>query len=331
MAEWRVFWYTGVSMEWGESMLESSERVKAILGGRGQGVALALAHAGEDGVAAVAARWPVAAVAALALAAPAHAEHPHSAFVRKPMAFDGKPGLRTTLFAPDGKLVEERLEDGGVLQPFVRRPKDMAVLRGHLRDVEWLPGAAEGGAALALLGRTAGLELSDRWLGGQDTPWTAEDESTASCLRKLERHLRRRGEQAAALGCAAGLLDDCPEGPAGPWLEHHHATLEALRQAGLPCYVAPANPAKGWGEGLRACHAGLCAALMDEELWAAPLPRRLRLLLRATPAEVADGLTDGARALLTACDRVTVLVDCADVGPDALPDALAPLVEVLPH
>ena len=312
-------------------MLESSERVKAILGGRGQGVALALAHAGEDGVAAVAARWPDVAVAALTLAAPAHAEHPHSAFVRKPMVFDGKPGLRTTLFAPDGKLVEERLDDGTVLQPFVRRAKDMAVLRGHLRDVEWLPGAAMEGAALALLGRTAGQELAQRWLGGQDAPWTAEEEATASCLRKLERHLRRRGEHAVALGCAAGLLEDCPEGPAAPWLEHRHTTLEALRQAGLPCYVAPAAPAQGWGEGLRACHAGLCAALVCEELWGAALPRRLRLLLRAAPAEVADGLAEGARALLTACDRVTVLVDCAGFAPDALPDALAPLVEALPR
>ena len=307
--------------------MESTGRIGELLAGHGQGRAVALINCTVELAQAVAGRWPEGIVTPVSCTDHiARLEHPHSAFVRKPIDCDGHPALRTTLHAPDGRLTEERLLDGTAVTPFVKKPKDMEILRGHLRDVELLPGPQAEGCAIAQLGRTARAELRERWLGNTEASWTADDEATASCLRKLDRQLRRRGELAVSAGYACGLLADRPEGTPENWVEYNHVTLEHLRQAGLPPFVEPAEPTGAWAEALRGCHAGLAAPLFGETLAGGALPRRLRLLLRTNLAELADGLPEGAARLLTGCDRIVVLVDCAGITDTA---ALEPLASLL--
>lgn len=236
-------------------------------------------------------------------------EHPHSAFVRKPETVDGRPALRTTLYAPEGKLTELRFsETGEASERFVRRVADFKALRSYLKDICQLPPAHM--PSLCAVGSPPLRELQARWAAPDIIRAAVEagDEHQASCLRKLERLFRHRCEEAARAGAAALVLgDSLPVGDAGAWLAALDAQLDWLnRHVGLPLYVA----AQGWddalAQGLLSRGVGLyvsgaaITALQDMNGWEGPL------MLELTPKEL--GEPEEPAALMRRCPRLLALL-----------------------
>ena len=89
--------------------------IKQMLLGHARGCALGLLGCEAEPSALFPEGEPPVPVGRVQLLEPCRMEHPHSAFVRKAFEHEGKPALRTTLYAPDGRLTEERLKDGAVL------------------------------------------------------------------------------------------------------------------------------------------------------------------------------------------------------------------------
>lgn len=311
-------------------------KLEKLLRGRAEGAALALRGCDPAQYEALRARFGEGCPQPLRLFEPCRAEHPHSGFLRKAAAHCGVPATQTTLFAPGGKLHELRVEDGAAAEYFVKKPQDFEVLRGFLRDVELLPckaqPAPEGAAQLALLGLTPVRELETRWAGPDTARQALEaaDESAASCLRKLERHLRRRAEEACRAGCRACVLRDGVALPLSEdWLAQAARHMEWLGRAGLFPWFEVSAPSAGLLAELFVAQAGAMlplAAALGEGFPA--LPAGARLLLEAEPSA---GLPDaeGLKRLLYECRGAVLLLDCRQADGERLSavlEGLLPLV-----
>jgi hypothetical protein len=252
-------------------------------------------------------------------------EHPHSAFLRKPIDHDGKPGIRTTLFAPDGKLHEERLVDGTVLEYFVKKPNDFKTLRGFLRDMDLLATTKPQNVDLLIgtLGKPATDELGTRWAdqAAIEKAKAEENEALASCLRKLERQMKHRAEQAVELGYSAVLtaaLDIEPDGSAIhllEWLKHIS-----------PVYIE-LEPTQSQLETVAHHHAGVRCRLNDLLSAADGLepPQGSHILLDASVQELADA--DVWLKAASSQMSILILLDCTGIDLHTIVDALTALIE----
>lgn len=282
--------------------------VLALLRGEGAGPAVAVRFAQcpnpevADRLAASGAGW-------LTAGEWGRVEHPHSGFVRKTETCDGRRALRTTLYAPEGKLHELRdAESGEVLESFVRRVNDFKALRSHLKDLCQLPAARMPN--LCAVGAPPLREMQARWAAPAilKTSQEAGDENWASCLRKLERLFRHRCEQAARAGATALLLGDgLPQGAAEDWLAALDTQLDWLnRHVGMPLYVAMKQWDDGLALGLAQRNVGVhlsataLTALADMGGWEG------RLILELALDDLGD--LEGSVKLLRQCPRALLLV-----------------------
>lgn len=314
-------------------------RIEKLLRGTALGAALAL-RACPDGVAAgVAARFGEEAAGRVRIAEPCRMEHPHSAFLRKPVEIGGEKGVQTTLWAPGGKLTETRLPDGAAADWFVRKPEEYETLRGFLRDVELYPArnapAPEGCAQLASLGLTPVRELEVRWAGPETTARALmeQNESAASCLRKLERHLHRRTEEAHRAGCRVALLRDMAAEPLPEtYMLHAGRHVEWIRHAGLSPFVEVSLPEPMLLAALFAAGAGARAALLNPALYepAFAPPEGMRFLLDAYAAAGFAGLEPERMSdMLARCGGAVVMLDCGGAGEDEVCRAVEALMEIV--
>jgi hypothetical protein len=298
--------------------------IDKLLRGIALGAAAALRACPEDVAAKARERFGERASCRVRFVEPCRTEHPHSAFLRKPIGAEGMQRVQTTLFAPAGKLAELRSPEGEALEWFVKKPGEFEVLRGFLRDVELcpakLPPAPEGCSSFALLGLTPVRELETRWAGPElaAQAMIEQNEAAASCLRKLERHLHRRCEEAHRLGCRVGILRDMAAEPLPEtYMLHAGRHIEWMRHAGLSPFVEAARPGPNLLAALFAANAGARVSLYDPALCGpefAP-PEGMRFLL---DADARAGLGELRREtigeLFSRCGAAVVLVDCAQAG-----------------
>ena len=298
----------------------AESRLEKLLAGRADGVAVALRGCADGCTEALTTQYGDSAPGRVRVFEPSRVEHPHSAFLRKTVDAHGRQAVQTTLYAPGGKLAEERLLDGQAVEHFVKKQQDFETLRGFLRDVELYPAKSlphtAGTAVLANLGLTPVRELETRWAGPELTGWAlmSQDESAASCLRKLERHLHRRAEEACRAGSRACVLKDMSACPLPEtYLLQAGRHIEWLRHNGLFPWVEVAEPN---GPLLAALHAACAGARMDlinpalyEEQ--TMLPEGMRLLLDVSAGDDLSLLeADGIVELLKKCGSAVMLVDC---------------------
>lgn len=287
------------------------------LHGRAEGGAVALRGCTDELWAAVRLRFGEG-VERVRFFEPCRVEHPHSAFLRKNISRGGAVVVQETLYAPEGKLTDERTPEGTALEYFVKKEKDFELLRGHLRDVELVTNKPpqNDAAALANIGLTPLRELETRWAGPGLAQWalTGQNESAASCLRKLERQFHRRCEEAERLGCHAGVLRDMAAEPLPEtYMLHAGRHVEWMRHAGLFPWVEATQPDQPLLAALHAAHAGARISLSSPALFEEgfALPEGMRLLLDseahidASPVEPVH-----IRELLDKCAASVVLLDC---------------------
>ncbi len=300
-------------------------KLEKLLRGRAEGTAIALRGCEPALLEALRARFGGDCPLPLRLFEPCRVEHPHSAFLRKATEQGGTQALQTTLFAPGGKLHELRAEEWQPKEYFIKKPQDFDVLRGFLRDVELHPCKAqphqEGAASLALLGLTPTRELETRWAGPDLARRALEsaDEAAASCLRKLERQLHRRAEEACRAGARACVLRD---GAALPlpedWLGEAARHTEWLHKAGLYPWFEIAAPTAALFAELAQTQAGAMLPLADALAEGFPaLPAGVRLLLEM---DLTAGLpeSDGLKRLLYECRCAVLLLDCREADGEQL-------------
>jgi hypothetical protein len=290
------------------------------------GAAVALRGCTEEIAQAVAARFGEA-VGKVRLFEPCKVEHPHSAFLRKNIERNKQPCCQTTLFAPGGKLVEERLPEGDVCERFIRKTADFEVLRGHLKDVELHPARAlhpiENCTTIASVGLTPMREMETRWAGPEllGTALAAQDEAAASCLRKLERHLHRRCEEACAAGCTAAVLHDLaveplPQAYMPAALRH----IEWMRHNGLAPFVEVSQPNEPLLSELKAARAGVRTEFANSALYGESftLPEGLKILFDVNRDELGALPTEAAKSLVGKCGSAVLLLDCFQAEPEEL-------------
>ncbi len=216
-----------------------NQRLAALLRGEAPGRAVAW-RCSRAPSAEAASTMGAAGVAWLTVGETCRVEHPHSAFVRKAEQADGRPAVRTTLHAPEGKLYELWLATGELLEPCVKRVQDFKALRSYLKDVCQLTAAHM--PALGLVGGAPLREMQARWASADILRAASDDgdETLASCQRKLERLFRRRCEEAARAGCCAlELNDNLPLGDTAVYLAALEPQREWLaRHAGVPLWAA---------------------------------------------------------------------------------------------
>ncbi len=299
-----------------ESMLDK------LLCGRADGAAVALRACPDEVYETVRERFGPAAPARLALCEPCRVEHPHSAYLRKTAVVQGNPAVHTTLYAPDGRLTEERAEDGTVFERYVKKPADFETLRGHLRDIELHPGKAlpipENTSYLARLGLTPVRDMETRWAGPEMTSWalTTQDESAASCLRKLERQFHRRCEEAFRLGCRAGLLADMSAEPLPEtYMLHAGRHIEWMRHTGLAPWVEVSRPEAMLLAALDAAHAGARVALDNPALYEdgfAP-PETMRWMFDLTACIIMESMNlEAVNTMIAKYACSIFLIDCTN-------------------
>lgn len=304
-----------------------------LLCGRADGAAVALRACPDEHYDKVLERFGPDAPARLAFCEPCRVEHPHSAYLRKPAVVQGQPTVQTTLYAPDGRLTEERAEDGSVYERFVKKPADFETLRGHLRDVELHPGKAlhslDNVSYMARLGLTPVRDMETRWAGPEMTSWAlmTQDESAASCLRKLERQFHRRCEEAVRLGCRAGLLTDMSAEPLPQtYMLHAGRHIEWMRHTGLAPWVDVSRPEAMLLAALDAAHAGARVALDNPALYEdgfAP-PETMRWMFDIpTAALLKNGLEQSSCSPIARCACSILLLDCQDAKNDDIIDAVS--------
>jgi hypothetical protein len=241
---------------------------------------------------------------------------------------DGTQSIQTTLFAPGGKLAEARTQHGDAVERFVKKPGDFEVLRGFLRDVEFFPAktppAPEGCITLAHLGLTPVREMESRWAGLEGTAQAlaGQDESAASCLRKLERQLHRRCETAHALGCRVGLLRDLAAEPLPQtYMLHAGRHIDWMRHAGIAPYVEAANPEPMLLAALFAGGAGVRIALSCKTLYEPDFspPEGMRFLLDIDASEgLGDRQPEQIRELISKCGSAVLMLDCGQSGEEEI-------------
>lgn len=311
-------------------------KLEKLLRGRAEGAAIALRGCEPGLLEALRARFGEDCPLPLRLFEPCRVEHPHSAFLRKAAEHCGVPAVQTTLFAPGGKLHELRPEAGAAMEHYVKKPQDFEVLRGFLRDVELHPCKAqplqEGVASLALLGLTPARELETRWAGPElaRRALSTADEAAASCLRKLERQLHRRAEEACRAGARACVLRD---GAALPlpedWLGQAERHTEWLHKAGLFPWFEIAAPTAAVFAELTQTQAGAMLPMADALAEGFPaLPAGARLLLEM---DTAAGLPDpeGLKRLLYECHGAVLLLDCRDGDQQQLSTTIERLLKLI--
>lgn len=308
-------------------------KLQKLLYGRAEGAAVALRGCAPELAATIQAHFGADAPLPLRIFEPCRVEHPHSAFLRKPVEHNGEKAVQTTLYAPGGKLHEERAIDGAALEFYVKKPQDFEVLRGFLKDIELHPGksspAAESTASLACLGLTPLRELETRWAGPDMARWAMAnaDESAASCIRKLERQLHRRAEEACRTGSRACVLRDMAAEPLPEtYMLHAGRHIEWLKHAGLMPYVEVAAPTGPLLAALAAACAGVRMPLGLALANGFPeLPEDMRLVLDLDAAECIPE-PELLKRLLGQCAAVVIVMDCGDAEPDPLTNRLEPLM-----
>jgi hypothetical protein len=294
--------------------------IEKLLRGSSAGFAIALRGCTEEHAEQVSERFGEAAAGRVRLLEPCRIEHPHSAFLRKPVEANGQQAVQTALFAPVGKLTEVRLDGGDAVEYYVKKPEDFEVLRGFLRDVELVAAKAQaepkGIVPLASLGLTPVREMESRWAGVELTAWAlmAQDESAASCLRKLERQMHRRCEEAHRLGCRVGVLRDMAAEPLPEtYMLHAGRHIEWMRHAGLSPFVEVSQPGQPLLAALAAADAGARIALTNPALYGADFvpPEGMRFIFDIDAREgLGDIQGEQVSAMLGACASAVLLADC---------------------
>jgi hypothetical protein len=304
-----------------ENLMEHrvDNRIDKLLQGTARGSAVALRGCPQDTAAVLLARFS-GSVNQVRLFEPCRAEHPHSAFLRKPVVNHGRPAVQTTLFAPGGKLNEERSPDGEAYEHFIKKVSDFDVLCGHLRDVELYPAKAVpmpvNYTTIACLGLTPLREMETHWAGAEliAPALMAEDGPAASCMRKLERQLHRRCEEACRTGSRVAVLRDMAAEPLpDTYMLQAGRHIEWLRHNGLAPYVEVSQPNEPLLAALAAARAGARIALGNPALHgdAFALPEDMRLIL---DLDASVGLGDlpmeQVKVLLGKCCSAVILLDC---------------------
>jgi hypothetical protein len=266
-------------------------------------------------------------------------EHPHSAFLRKSVVSHGRQAVQTTLFAPSGRLVEERTLRGDAFERFVRRPEDFEVLRGFLRDVELYPAkpvpAPEGCASLAVLGLTPVRDMETRWAGPEMTARALadQDESAASCLRKLERQFHRRCEEAHRAGCRVGLLRDMAAEPLPEtYMLHAGRHIEWIRHAGLAPFVEISLPEPPLLAALAAASAGARISLSSPALHEPSFspPEGMRFIFDTDAGEGLGSLQpERIAGILGACGGAVVMIYCGQSDEEKIFRTVEALAKIL--
>jgi hypothetical protein len=314
---------------------KAENRLEKLMHGRAAGMAVALRGCAAELAGSLQMRYGDAAPVPLRLYEPCRVEHPHSAFLRKSVERNGAKAVHTTLFAPGGKLTEQRDGDGRAIEYFVKKEKDFEILRGFLRDVELHPAktahGADSAAQIACLSLSPLRELETRWAGPELSRWalTSGDESAASCLRKLERQLHRRAEEAARAGCRACTLRDMAAEPLPEtYMMHAGRHIEWLRHTGLATAVEVSEPTAPLLAALAAAGAGARMPLdlaLGEDFPALPAGMRLLLDLdAAAPAPEPEPL----RRLLDPCADAILILDCFQADEAAITAALDRLLGI---
>jgi hypothetical protein len=307
-----------------------------LLYGHAEGFAVALRGCPEAAAAAMTARFGESTPGRVRLFEPCRVEHPHSAFLRKSIESHGKPAVQTTLYAPDGRLTEERSAEGEALERFVKKPADFETLRGHLKDVELHPvkmsAAAEDCTALAHVGLTPVRDMETRWAGPELTAWAlmTQDEAAASCLRKLERQLHRRCEEACRAGCHAGILHDLAVEPLPEtYMLHAGRHIEWMRHAGLTPWVEVLAPEPMLLAALAAAHAGVRISLdnpaLHDEAFAPP--EGMKFIFDVAAGD--DLVREPVAELLKKCACAVLLVDCHEATEAQMAKSLEILLTVI--
>lgn len=310
-----------------ETNMEHKGPLEKLLSGHAQGIGVALRGCPEEVADEVMERFAGAPVGRIRLMEPCRVEHPHSAFLRKNLVSHGRQAVQTTLFAPGGKLTSEQSPDGEVFERFVKRPQDFEVLRSYLRDVELHPAKAQPGAdavTAACLGLTPLREMETRWAGPELTQWAlmTQDESAASCLRKLERQLHRRAEEAVHMLCSVALLADMAAEPLPEtYMLHAGRHIEWIRHAGLFPVVEVARPTEPLLAALAAASAGARMALsnpvLHEEGFAPPEGMRFIFDMEAK-AGLGGLQLEQVKCLLGKCCSAVVFLDCYQASLDEI-------------
>lgn len=300
-----------------------------LLHGHSDGCAVALRGCPEAVATALAERFSGNSPGRARFFEPCRIEHPHSAYLRKSVDSHGKPAVQTTLYAPDGRLTEERSAEGEAFERFIKKPADFEVLRGHLKDIELHPAkalaATEGITALAQMGLTPVRDMETRWAGPELTAWAlmTQDESAASCMRKLERQFHRRCEEACRAGCRAGILRDMALEPLpDTYMLHAGRHIEWMRHAGLMPWVEMLSPEPSLLAALDAARAGARIALDNPALYGdafAP-PESLRFIFDV--AADGDLMREQITELLKKCACAVLLVDCHQVPEEQISKTL---------
>lgn len=294
--------------------------IDKLLRGTASGSAVALRACPEDIAEKAKERFGAAVAGRVRFVEPCRMEHPHSAFLRKNVSIEGTQGVQTTLFAPGGKLVEERVQGGDAVERFIRKPDEFEVLRGFLRDVDLYPAKAspapEGCTSLANLGLTPVRELESRWAGLEMTAQALIDqnESAASCLRKLERQLHRRCEAAHDLGCRVGILRDMAAEPLPEtYMLYAGRHIEWMRHAGISPFVEVSAPEPMLLAALFAAGAGARVALTNPAPYEPSFspPEGMRFLFDVDAQEGLGELQpEHVGALFAKCGSAVAMLDC---------------------
>lgn len=316
----------------------ADNRMEKLLHGHAEGFALALRACDDPLFDLLRARFGSESIFRISFLEPCRVEHPHSAFLRKPSECQGKQTVQTTLFAPGGKLTEERTADGTACECYIKKPGDFETLRGFLRDVQLVPGrcaAKEGVTPVAAAGLTPQREMETRWAGMDMTAWalTAQDESAASCLRKLERQLHRRCEEAAKRGCRAAVLRDMAALPLPEtYMLFAGRHIEWMRHNGLTPYVEVAGPNEPLLLALHAARAGARVDIANPALSAEDFrpPEGMRFLFDCTAGALGGLDREALKAMAGQCGAAVFLLDCFGAAAEDVIPSIERLLERYP-
>ena len=247
-------------------MIRQDSSIELLLRGQAEGRALVLCCDKKGAAEQLASECQSDKVGAIRFLEPCRVEHPHSAFLRKPAEHMGRPAVHSTLYAPDGKLTELRFagQDGAAIEHFIKKPGDFQTLRSYFKDIEQYPPAnIQPGLWVAQIGMTPNWELESRWAGAvqMEAAKNSQDESAASCLRKLDRLFRHRCEEAARQGGSCLQFKDlaaCPPISHEAYMKAAASNLDwVTRHAGLPVSMELPSPEEAYATALCSHNIGI--------------------------------------------------------------------------